>query len=172
MAGTKDDEVLDLYDDRGSVTGRAPRSRVRRENLRHAASAILVFDDRDRIYVHRRTATKDIYPGLWDFCCGGAVQAGEDPADGAVREAAEELGVFGVPLYPAGAVLYRDAAAHFWCFRFRCRFTGVIRWQPEEVADGGWRTVSQLRAALDARPADFAPDSPVIAGELLTSDWG
>ena len=82
-----------LYDEAGRPTGSAPRSVVRRDNLRHAATAVVVRDPYGRVYVHRRTDTKDVYPGLLDFCCGGVVQAGEDPAAAARRELAEELGV-------------------------------------------------------------------------------
>jgi 8-oxo-dGTP pyrophosphatase MutT (NUDIX family) len=167
-----DDEVLGLFDPDGVECGRAPRSRVRARNLRHAATAILVYDGAGHIYVHRRTESKDIYPGLWDFCCGGALRAGEDPADGAAREAAEELGVRGVPLLPAGRIYYADSAARFFCHRFACRYDGPIVWQPEEVAEGNWWTVPGLRAALAARPEDFVPDSPRIAGDLLPRDAG
>ena len=54
------------------------RSVMRRENLWHAASSVVVRDPLGRIYLHRRTTTKDVYPGLLDFAAGGVVLAGED----------------------------------------------------------------------------------------------
>ena len=53
-----------LYDERGRPCGSVPRSRMRAENLRHAATAVVVRDPLGRVYVHRRTDTKDVYPCL------------------------------------------------------------------------------------------------------------
>ena len=78
---------------RRNPCGSAPRSRMRAENLHHAATAVVVRDRLGRVYVHRRTTTKDVYPGRRDFAAGGVLTAGEDPHDAAVRELAEELGV-------------------------------------------------------------------------------
>lgn len=91
------DELVALYaegDLGGRVTGAAPRSLVRARNLPHAATAVLLRDGGGRVYVHRRTDTKDVYPGMHDVWAGGVVPAGEDP-DAAARELTEELGVRG-----------------------------------------------------------------------------
>lgn len=166
------DEVVALFDAAGHPVGKAPRSRVRAENLRHGTTGICVFDSAGRIYVHRRTATKDVYPGLRDFCAGGVLLAGEDPADGAVREAFEELGVHGVPLTPVGVRRYADARTRFVCFQYVCTYDGAITWQPEEVASGGWMTPEELRVAVAADPADFVPDSVALALHLVVPGHG
>ena len=95
-------EIVDLYDLAGTVVGQAPRSRVRAQNLRHAATGLLVRNGRGDIFVHRRTDTKDVYPGMYDVAAGGVITAGEDPDAAAAREAEEELGVHGVPLHRLG----------------------------------------------------------------------
>ena len=51
--------------------------------------------------MHRRTTTKDVYPGRYDMFCGGIVGAGESYDVCAARELEEELGISGVPLRPA-----------------------------------------------------------------------
>ncbi|MGZ6864309.1 MAG: hypothetical protein ACXVF8_23005, partial [Blastococcus sp.] len=47
--------------DAGRVVGAAPRSRMRRENLPHAATAVLLYRTDGRLLVHRRADTKDIF---------------------------------------------------------------------------------------------------------------
>ncbi|MDP0398063.1 NUDIX hydrolase [Tsukamurella strandjordii] len=163
-----DDEVVALYDDAGRPDGSATRARVRAENLRHATTAILVFDPAGRIYVHRRTPVKDVYPGLRDFCAGGVLLAGESPDDGAAREAFEELGVHGVPLLRVGTADYIDAVTRFVCFQYVCTYDGPIVWQPEEVAGGEWMTRAELLAAVADDPGDFVPDSVQTAMHLVT----
>ena len=161
------EEQVALYDDHGVVVGSAPRSVMRRQNLRHAASSVVVRDEQGRIYLHRRTTTKDVYPGLLDFAAGGVVQAGEDPAVGAVREAEEELGVTGVPLEPYGVRAYADDATRSVAFRFVMTFDGPIRWQPEEVAWGDWVTVEELVRRLDEEPDTIVPDSASVWGDTV-----
>ena len=75
-----DEEVVALYDDGGRPAGSAPRSVMRAQNLRHAATGILVRDPWGRVYVHRRTPTKDVYPAHWDFTAGGVAARRRGPA--------------------------------------------------------------------------------------------
>ncbi|MCU1536740.1 MAG: hydrolase [Humibacillus sp.] len=165
------EEVAAHYDAAGALVGAVPRSRLRRENLWHAASSVVVRDPSGRIYLHRRTPTKDVYPGLLDFAAGGVVLAGEDPAAGAVRETAEELGVVGVPLVPHGVVPYADEHTRYHAHRFTAVWDGPIRWQPEEVSGGEWVTVARLRELLERSPHEVVPDSAAVWAALLRS-WG
>ncbi len=163
------DEVVALYDEAGEVVGSAPRTGKRARNLRHAASSIVVRDPLGRIYLHRRTETKDVYPGLLDFAAGGVVLAGEDPADGAVREVGEELGVVGVPLEPLGVADYADEHTSYRAVRFVVTWDGPIRWQPEEVSWGEWVTVEELVRRVDAVADTLVPDSVAVWSETLRS---
>ena len=45
--------------------------------------------------MHRRTDTKDVFPGEYDMFVGGVVSAGESYDDSALREIGEELGIVG-----------------------------------------------------------------------------
>jgi 8-oxo-dGTP pyrophosphatase MutT (NUDIX family) len=140
---------------------------MRRENLWHAASSVVVHDALGRIYLHRRTTTKDVYPGLLDFAAGGVVLAGEDPGLGAVREVEEELGVGGVPLEPLGVVAYEDEHTRYHAHRFTAEWNGPVRWQPEEVSWGEWVELSELVRRLDEEPATVVPDSAAVWGDEL-----
>ncbi|WP_402468530.1 NUDIX hydrolase [Isoptericola aurantiacus] len=159
------DEPVALYDAAGRPSGAAPRRRVRSENLRHAATAVVVRNSAGDVYVHRRTTTKDVYPGRYDFCAGGVLRPGESPQDGAAREAAEELGVEAVPLEPLGWADYADASTRYRAFLFTCTYDGAVTWQPEEVSWGAWVTPRRLAAMLDE--VEFVPDSTALLGRWL-----
>jgi len=161
------DELVALYDEEGHVVGSAPRWVMRARNLRHAASSVVVRDRLGRIYLHRRTVTKDVYPGLLDFAAGGVVLAGEDPAAGAVREAEEELGVTGVVFEPHDTADYEDQATRYRAFRYVVTYDGPIRWQAEEVSWGDWVTVQELVRRLDDEPTTFVPDSVRLWGATV-----
>ena len=162
-----DEEEVALYDDEGRVIGSVPRSVMRSQNLRHAASSVVVRNGSGHIYLHRRTTTKDVYPGLLDFAAGGVVLAGEDPALGAIREVEEELGVVGVPLEPFDVADYADDSTRYRAFRFVVTYDGPIRWQPEEVAWGEWITVHELVRRLDEEADTIVPDSISVWGETI-----
>ena len=164
-----DDEVVALYDEAGEVAGSAPRSVMRARNLRHAASSVVVRDPLGRVYLHRRTTTKDVYPGLLDLAAGGVVLAGEDPALCAVREVEEELGVAGVRLEPLGDADYADDDTRYRAFRFVVTWDGPIRWQPEEVSWGEWVTVEELVRRFDDEAGSIVPDSVAVWSHIVRS---
>jgi 8-oxo-dGTP pyrophosphatase MutT (NUDIX family) len=165
QANERAEEEVALYDPAdpsGRVVGHVPRSRMRSENLPHAATSVAVRDIDGRIYVHRRTDTKDLFPGAYDVWAGGVVAAGEDPAAAAVRELAEELGLTGMRLRPLFIEWYRDDQttylAHVYDTVYDPDRDGPIRHQPTEVADGWWCTVDDLRDRLADPAWPFVPD--------------
>lgn len=167
MVTTNDEEQVGLFDAAGREVSSVPRSRMRAENLHHGATAVVVRDRLGRVYVHRRTTSKDVYPGLLDFAAGGVLQAGENPHDGAVREAAEELGVQGVPLVGMGQADYADRFSSYRAFRYTAVYDGPIRWQPEEVSWGDWFTVGALRRLIEESPDQVVPDSRELWADQL-----
>lgn len=161
-------ELVALYGEDGHPTGEVvTRERMRAENLRHAATHVVVRNSVGLVYVHRRTDTKDVYPGRYDFTAGGVLQAGEDPYEAAVREVAEELGVTGVELVPLHEADYADDHTAFHAFCYECTYDGPISWQPEEVAWGEWVTPARLLELIGELP--FMPDAVVNLGPWLDS---
>ncbi len=152
------EEIAALFDARGRAVGRAPRSRVRAENLHHGASGILVFNAPGQIFIHQRTWHKDVYPGRWDFTAGGVIQAGEDPDLSARRELAEELGLNSV-LHRLPDGEYRDENTNYRAFRYWTVADRTPRLQESEVLQGYWGTVAQLLERIREVPQEFMPDS-------------
>lgn len=50
-----------------------------------------IRDDRNRVYVHRRSADRRLLPGIWDVV-GGHLEPGESPEEALAREIEEETG--------------------------------------------------------------------------------
>jgi isopentenyldiphosphate isomerase len=161
------EEQVAVIDDSGAVVGSAPRSVMRRDNLAHLVVAVLLRDGAGRVYVHRRTETKDVFPGMHDCFAAGCVLAGEEPAAAAERELAEELGVTGVRLEPVFSGWYADSATRHLCHAWTATYDGPVTHQPEEVAWGGWMTVAELQANLTDPTWPFVPDGRVLVQQLL-----
>ena len=162
-------ELVDLYDpddSAGRVTGVAPRARVRAENLPHAATGVLLRDGAGRVFVHRRTTTKDVFPGAHDVLAGGVVGHGEDPAAAAVRELAEELGQHDLPLRPVLRRWYRDGATHVLAHVYEARWAGApVVVQASEVAEGWWEEAAVVRERLADPSWVFVPDTRALLAQ-------
>ncbi|PSK44947.1 Nudix hydrolase [Streptomyces sp. 111WW2] len=86
------DEILDIVDENDRVVGQARRGDAYARGLRHRCVFVWARDPEGRVFVHRRTATKLVFPALYDMFVGGVVGAGESYDDAALREAEEEGG--------------------------------------------------------------------------------
>lgn len=149
------DEPVALFTADGEPDGWAPRWIVRRDNLWHAATAVLLRHPDGQVYVHRRTPSKDVFPGAYDCWAGGVLQRGEEPAPAAARELAEELGVVGVDLVPLFTWSYSDPSTRYHAHTFEAVYDGSVVHQPEEVDWGGWVPLDQV---LLGRYEPFVPD--------------
>jgi ADP-ribose pyrophosphatase YjhB (NUDIX family) len=158
-------ELVTILDDEGRPCGSATRAEVRKQNLLHGVTAILVRRPDGWVYVHRRTQTKDVYPGAYDCWAGGVLLAGEDPARGASRELAEELGVAGVPLEPLLVTRYRDRLVQCVQHVYSATWDGPILHQQAEVASGAWWSLQMLAARLADPAFTFVPDGRRLLAE-------
>lgn len=147
-----------------------PRSAMRAEGLCHRVTGIFVIDRCGRLFVQRRTETKDVYPGMLDLCAGGVVVAGESYEECAEREAAEELGIVDTPLTPVFDSYFCDRGegggppVQNWCRVFICRHDGPFTLQPEEVASGEFVAIADILADDASR---YTPDSRAALRRLL-----
>jgi 8-oxo-dGTP pyrophosphatase MutT (NUDIX family) len=176
------EEIVAVFDAAGAVVGEAPRSEVYARSLWHgSAGVILRSADGGHVYVHRRAEHKQVMAGLWDCVAGGVVDPGETPFDTAVRELGEELGVHGAALEPLLTVAWEsgpdpllggtaplgEAGLRCHLFGWTARWSGQVRHQPSEVAEGGWRTNAELAELLRDPARPFAPDSRLLAEHYL-----
>ncbi len=165
-------EVVTLVDRSGSVVGTAERSVVRRDNLRHGATAVLVRDGDARIYVHRRSPDKDWAPGAHDAAAGGMLSAGEEPAGSAARELAEELGITGTTLRTLGISVYEDDSTRCVEHCFETTWDGPVRYADGEVVWGAWMTLAELDRHLADPSWSFVPDTRALLARLATTGVG
>ncbi|MCP9959568.1 NUDIX domain-containing protein [Streptomyces sudanensis] len=154
------EELLDVVDERDEVVGRLPRAEVYARRLRHRCVFVLVRDAAGRIFVHRRTASKALFPSRYDMFVGGVVGAGEPYDAAALREAEEELGVRGLPRpVPVVSFLYDDGPGghgSWWSRVYEVRCGLPVSPQAEEVAWHAFVTEAELERRLGEWP--WVPD--------------
>ena len=161
------EEIVAIVDRRNKVIGSAPRSRMRAEGLCHRATYILVFDTAGRLFVQKRTDTKDIYPGFYDIATGGVVLAGESYDFSAGRELAEELGIVDTPLTSLFDFFHEQDRNRVWGRVYRCVWDGPIVLQKEEVESGDFYPVPTILSMCEHEP--FTPDGMYVLRRFLES---
>lgn len=161
--------IVDVVDADDRVIGTATRARMRAEGLRHRAVYVVVRTTDDRVVVHRRADWKDVYPGAWDLCFGGVLDAGEDWDHAAERELAEEAGVE-APLRPLGAGSYDQGGAPVNGRVYECVHDGPYPCPDGEVVEVRAVPRSQLEAFLDEHR--HCPDSLALVLPLLLGPIG
>jgi isopentenyldiphosphate isomerase len=131
---------------------------VRRRNLLHRGVGILCRNSAGKIHVHRRTMTKDVFPGLHDMLVGGVVGRGESFEDAARREIEEELGIAGAAPEFLCHHLYLGPQNRSLVAVYRVVWDGPVRLQEEEIAWGAYLSREELERRLQLREWTFVPD--------------
>jgi isopentenyldiphosphate isomerase len=88
MSALDESESISVID--GPVKSKAA---VHRDGDWHVAAHVWIITPGGRVLLQRRSMEKENWPGYWDVSAAGHVSAGETPAEAAVRETFEELGV-------------------------------------------------------------------------------
>jgi isopentenyldiphosphate isomerase len=159
------DEPVDVVDAEDRVVGTVTRAVMRAENLRHRAVFVLVRSTQGAVLIHRRSPSKDVWPGWWDLAVGGVVAAGESHDSAARRELAEELGVEGVEPEALGGGSYEDDHVRLIGRVYRVVHDGPFTFADGEVVEACFVDPDQLQERL-ARD-HFLPDSIALALPLL-----
>ena len=131
------DELFDLIDDQGRITGTAARSQCHGDpSLIHRAVHVLVFNSGGQLYLQRRSESKLIQPGKWDSSVGGHLSHGESYVTAAERETREELGFRPLALEYLFSFLVRNEMESENIETYLTIYDGEIIPDPEEIDEG------------------------------------
>jgi isopentenyldiphosphate isomerase len=131
-------EIFQLVDERGNPAGSAPRGDCHgNPRLIHMTVHLHVLDPGGRLFLQKRSMTKDTHPGEWDSAVGGHVMAGESAEAALVRESREELGIDASGARPLYDFLYHSGSFETEYVRvFALRYAGSFTLNREELDDG------------------------------------
>ncbi len=157
------EEIFDVVNENDEVIARLPRRVVHRDGHQHRAVHVLVFDARGRIFLQKRSLTKDTFPGAWDSSAAGHLASGEDYAAAAARELGEELGwSAAVPLRPLFKLAACAETGREFVWVYQCEGEGPFTLQAEEIERGEWFTPAEVNELLARDPGRFAPSFALI----------
>jgi len=151
-----ENELFPVVDKMDRILRQAVRSEVHGDNLRHRAVHILIFNERDELYLQQRSRCKDRHPLLWDSSAAGHVMAGEGYDEAAKRELQEELGI-NVPLKKVLKLSASPQTGQEFIWLYRGQLRDNIRRNRSEIESGAFLTPTILDGWVAARPENFAP---------------
>lgn len=138
-------ELLEVVDEQDRVIGLERRGVIHAKRLLHRSAQVLVFNSSGQLFVQKRSAGKDEFPGLWDCSAAGHVNPGEAYRQCAQRELGEELGIRDAPGLERMCSFPASADTGFeHCTVFRCFHDGPMELQAEEIEEGRWLSPQEM----------------------------
>lgn len=152
-------ELVEVVDRNGRVQTIVSRAEMRRGNLLHRATYVVVLRSTGELLVHQRAPWKDLWPSRYDLAFGGVCGVGESWLDAARRELAEEAGIAPEAggFCDRGELFYEDEHTAVLGRWFEVHHDGPFHFDDGEVVASDWVPRSQL--AGWARTRSLCPDS-------------
>lgn len=156
-------EMVSIVDENNKVINVVPRPEMRKKQLPHRASYIVLQDPNGRYYIELRSKTKDYCPGMLDACIGGVVQAGEnDIIQSGERELFEELGVKTNLKWLGWLKINTTSGSFLYAGLFHGIYQGALKLQVEEVDEVKMMTWQEIQE----NESKFTPDSIIALKEI------
>ena len=145
------DELVEVVDPDERVVEIVSRAEMRRRNLVHRATYVMVFDSQGSLLAHQRASWKDIWPSRWDLAFGGVCGVGEPWAQAASRELTEEAGVVS-PLRELSNVAFESDETRVVGRLYETTHDGPFEFADGEVVDHCWVPLADLDEFVATHP--------------------
>ena len=141
-------EMLPLVEPGGLVYGQASREYCHSgSHVLHPVVHLHIIDHFGRLYLQKRSLTKDLLPGYWDTAVGGHVSYGETILEALYRETSEELGLTAFNPIALEAYVWETARDNEYVFVHAMLGHPELHPNAAEVSEGRWWTFEELDRA-------------------------
>ena len=134
----KDDELLDLVNEKDEVIGTVYRKEAQKDPSKiYRIVSVTIFNKKGETLIQQRSMNKS-HPGSWENSASGHVLAGEKPELSAKRELMEELGIkTGLIFYDKWFIVKPNKRKFMWMY---CGIVEHldIKFDRDEIANIRW----------------------------------
>jgi len=157
------DELLVVVDESDQVIGSATRMECHRNpDLIHRAAYVLIFNSEGKLFLHKRSQTKDTCPGMWSISVAGHVGLGESYKNTITREMKEEIGAV-LDVEFVDKFLLRNKTENEYSAIYKGYAEGPFKLNPLEIEAGEFFSMGAIR---DEMWGELTPFSQTILGNL------
>lgn len=158
-------EYIPLVDEKDNVIGKVTREEMREKNLLHRGIAVIVFNKKGEIIIHKRPKDKLIYPDCYSVAFGGAVKYGETYEEAAKRELKEEAGIETNNLKFCLYELFDTDEDRCFIKVYTYVNEGLFEFNDKEVLEPRFVTLEELEKLI--KTEKFAPDDIYLFGKCM-----
>jgi len=149
-------EYFYVVDEEDKIIGKATREECHAgKRLIHRSVYIFVLNDKNELFLQRRSMSKDLYPGYYTGSATGHVDYGEDYDDAARRELKEELGI-DAPLqrlckFKSFSEIEREISV-----LYIYHYNGPLQYNKKEITEGIFMSIEEIKRSLETTEKKFA----------------
>lgn len=144
------EEWLPVVNEKGEVTGKAPRSVCHSgSKLLHPVVHLHIINQHHEIFLQKRSMKKDLLPGKWDTAVGGHISVNEKLEDALKRETFEELGITKLEAQFLGSYIWESPRERELVFSFLCNRYDHIQIDNAEVDEGRFWSTDEINKAIN-----------------------
>lgn len=161
LSGERKKQLLLTTDKMGNRVGRATREECHTgSGIPHIAFVAFLFNDKNELYLQRRSLSKSLWDGFWDASVVSHVLPGETVEEAAQRRGREEMGV---------AVTFKDHGGFYYFAKYNgnceneyCHvLTGIskekISHNPLEISDVKLMKLASLKKQIKEKHEKYTP---------------
>ena len=156
-----------VVDEEDNVIGKATREECHVGNrLIYRSVYVFVLNDKNELFLQKRSMLKDLYPGYYTGSASGHVDYGEDCEDAARRELKEEQGIE-APLqrlckFKSFSEIEREIS-----ILFLCRHNGPFQVNKKEISEAEFMNIEEIKRILETNKRKFAHGFKIAFKEFL-----
>jgi isopentenyldiphosphate isomerase len=144
------EEIFPIVDDEGNVIGEAKRSVCHdgRSMLLHPVVHLHLFNGSGKMFLQKRSVSKDIQPGKWDTSVGGHVFPGELIDEALEREIMEEIGLIISNPGFLGRYIWKSSVERELVHVFSAVSEEIPVIDPVEIDEGRFWSIDEIKSSI------------------------
>lgn len=166
-------EIILKVDKKDNVVGEVSKDTAHDDKgILHRAFLVIVFNDKGKILLAKRSRFKRLWPGFWDGSVASHQRKNEDLETAVKRRLKEEINIKASKVKSLFKFYYRNSfkktgSEREICHVFRIKTKNKIFPNKKEVADFQWLNLKKLQKEIENNPQEYTPWFLIVYKQFL-----
>ena len=140
------EEIFPIVNEQGETIGSATRKECHSGSfLLHPVVHLHIFNEKDELYLQKRSMYKDVQPGKWDTSVGGHIDLNKRVLEALQREVSEELNITTFEPVFAFNYFFQSDVERELVNSFFTYYSDEIEPNPAEISEGRFWSLEEIR---------------------------